>query len=78
MDRFYKKQEELSDLNKLEQAKERQRQVLEKEDQIRTDMELGQKIELAQETRHINLWTEQKNILEGFFKTMQANYMAAT
>ena len=68
MDRFYKKQEELSDLNKLEQAKERQRQDLEKEEQIRTDRELEQKRELAQETRHTLLLTEQKKTLEGFFR----------
>ena len=30
MDWFYKKKEEFSDLNKLDQAKERQRQILEK------------------------------------------------
>ena len=40
MDRFCKKQEELSDLNRLEQAKERQHQVLEKEEQVRIDKEL--------------------------------------
>ena len=77
MDRFYKKQEELSDLNKLEKGKERQRQVLEKEEQIRTDRELEQKRELAQDTRNTLILTEQKKTLKGFFQTMQASYASA-
>ena len=78
MESFYKKQEELSDLNKLEQEKYRQRQDLEKQEQLRRDRELKQKRELAQETRNTLLLTEQEKTLEIFFKTIQASYTTAT
>ena len=62
----------------MEQAKERQRQILEKKEQVRIDRELEQKRELAQETQNTLMLTEQKRTLEVFFRTMQASYAAST